>query len=47
MIELYELQRKMIYAKANNEKFKYWWYKRKYNKLKKELEVNFFTKNKF
>ena len=34
MIKLYELQRKMIFAKANNQKIRFWWYKRKYKKLK-------------
>lgn len=38
MIELYELQRKMIFAKANGKKWKYRWLKWKYNKLKKRLE---------
>ncbi len=36
MIKLYELQREMIYAKANNKKIKYWLLKRKYNKLKRK-----------
>ena len=37
MIKLLEIERKMIYAKANKEKIKYWWYKRKYEKMKKKL----------
>lgn len=35
-MKLYNLERKMIFAKANNQKFKYWYYKRKYLKLRKK-----------
>lgn len=38
MIELYEIERKMIYAKYNRQKLKYLWYKRKYNKMRKRIK---------
>ena len=31
------IERKMISAKLDGKKFKYWWYKRRFNKLKKKL----------
>lgn len=31
------LYRKMTSAKYDGKKLKYWWYKRKYNKLKRNL----------
>ncbi len=34
MKELIELERKMIYAKANNQKIRYWWYKKRFERLK-------------
>lgn len=33
--ELLILERKMINAKYGGKKIKYWWYKRKYKKMKK------------
>lgn len=44
MIELFELERKMIYVKADKHWFKYWKLKRKYNKLKKKLNQTIFYK---
>ena len=38
MIDLIVIERKMISAKYDGKKFKYWWYKRKYKKIKKRLE---------
>jgi len=35
MQELIVIERKMINAKFYNKKIKYWWYRRKYRKLKK------------
>ena len=35
MYELFILERKMIAAKYDGKKLKYWWLKRKYNKLKR------------
>lgn len=37
MTELLELERKMIYAKYNNQKIKYWFYKKKYERMKKRV----------
>lgn len=37
-MKLYEIERKMIYAKYNNKKIKYWWYRRKYRKIKRMEE---------
>lgn len=37
MIELLKLERKMIYAKANNQKIRYWWYKKRYERLKDKI----------
>jgi len=36
--ELYKTERKMIGAKYDGKKIKYWLYKRKYKKMKKRLE---------
>lgn len=44
MIELIQIERKMISAKYDGKKIKYWWYKRKYEKLKKELNKKVFYK---
>lgn len=38
MKELLIIERKMISAKYDGKKFKYWYYKRKLNKLKKKIE---------
>lgn len=38
MEELLLIERKMISAKYDGKKIKYWWYKRKYQKLKNKLE---------
>ena len=45
-MELYEIERKMIYAKYNGKKIKYWFYKRKYNKMKAQQYKNFTKKKK-
>lgn len=37
MIELIIIERKMISAKYDGKKLKYWWYKRQFNKLKQKL----------
>lgn len=37
MKELIELERKMIYAKANNQKIRYWWYKKRFERIKKKV----------
>ena len=44
MIELIQIERKMISAKYDGKKFKYWWYKRKYEKLKNKLNKKVFYK---
>lgn len=44
MIELIEIERKMISAKYDGKKIKYWYYKKKYNKLKQKLENTRFYK---
>ena len=46
MIELIQLERKMISAKYDGKKFKYWYYKRKVDKLKKKQQRDFTKKNK-
>ena len=38
-MKLYEIERRMIFAKANGQKIRFWWYKRKYLKLRKK-EMN-------
>lgn len=38
MVELYKLEREMIFAKANGKKLKYLCYNIKYKRLKKKLE---------
>lgn len=38
MKQLLILERKMISAKYDGKKFKYWFYKKKYKKLKKKME---------
>lgn len=37
MEDLIILERKMIGAKYDGKRLKYWWYKRQYDKLKKKL----------
>lgn len=37
MEELLIIERKMISAKYDGKKLKYWWYKRRFNKLKQKL----------
>lgn len=37
MKELIELERKMIYAKYNGKKIKYWLYKKRYERMKKKI----------
>lgn len=37
MEELLIIERKMISAKYDGKKFKYWWYKRRLKKLKQKL----------
>lgn len=44
MIELLQIERKMISAKYDGKKFRYWYYKRKYDKLKEKLEKTRFYK---
>lgn len=45
MIEqLLVIERKMISAKYDGKKLKYWWYKRKYEKMKNKLENTRFYK---
>lgn len=44
MEELLIIERKMISAKYDGKKFKYWWYKRKYEKMKNKLENTRFYK---
>ena len=44
MIDLLIIERKMISAKYEGKKIKYWWYKRKYEKTKKRLEKTGFYK---
>lgn len=44
MIELIRIERLMISAKYDGKKIKYWWYKRKYNKLKGKLNKTHFYK---
>ena len=38
MNKLLIIERKMISAKYDGKRFKYWWYKRKYKKLKKRVD---------
>lgn len=40
------LERKMISAKYDGKKLKYWFYKRKYEKMKAQQYKNFTKKNK-
>ena len=40
------LYRKMTSAKYDGKRLKYWWYKRKYDKLKKKVDKNFTKKRK-
>lgn len=44
MIDLIIIERKMISAKYDGKKLKYWWYKRKYDKIKKKLNNMYFIK---
>ena len=44
MYKLLIIERKMISAKYDGKKFKYWWYKRKYKKMKSKLENTRFYK---
>lgn len=44
MIELIQIERKMISAKYDGKKLKYLWYKRKYNRLKEKLSKTYFIK---
>ena len=44
MIDLLIIERKMISAKYDGKKLKYWWYKRKYEKMKSKLEKTRFYK---
>lgn len=44
MQELLIIERKMISAKYDGKKFKYWWYKRKYKKMKNKLNKVYFYK---
>lgn len=44
MQELLIIERKMISAKYDGKKLKYWWYKRKYEKMKNKLENTRFYK---
>ena len=37
MEKLLKIERQMIYAKANNQKIRYWWYKRKLERIKKKV----------
>lgn len=37
MVELLKIERKMISAKYSGKKFKYWWYKRKYERIKRKI----------
>ena len=46
MIDLILIERKMISAKYEGKKIKYWFYKRKYNKLKAQQYKNFTKKEK-
>lgn len=46
MVELIQIERKMIAAKYDGKKIKYWWYKRKYNKMKALQSKNFTKKKK-
>ena len=46
MEELLIIERKMIAAKYEGKKIKYWWYKHKYKKRKEKREKQNFTKNK-
>lgn len=46
MIKLIEIERKMISAKYNGKKIKYWFYKRKYEKMKAQQYKNFTKKEK-
>lgn len=44
MEELLIIERKMISAKYSGKKLKYWYYKRKYEKMKKKLNNKYFIK---
>lgn len=46
MIDLINIERKMISAKYDGKKIKYWFYKRKYNKMKAQQYKNFTKKKK-
>lgn len=46
MNKLLIIERKMISAKYDGKKFKYWWYKKKYEKMKAQQYKNFTKKNK-
>jgi hypothetical protein len=45
-IKLFIIERKMIGAKYDGKKIKYWWYKKKYEKMKAQQYKNFAKKNK-
>jgi len=38
MIELIQIERKMISAKYDGKRLRYLWYRKKYRKLKKKME---------